>query len=343
MNNDISEIRTWLPTLIIAACIVLAGIVIQKIINAYFRRAAAKDHWKGGLVFLSSLKGMIVLISVIVGIYVGLINSPLPANYLGYMGKIHKVLIILIITIILSRVIKGMLKVYTEREEGITRSLSLFNTIISIVVFSVGGLVGMDSLGISITPLITALGVGGLAVALALQDTLSNLFAGIHITIAHIFRPGDYILLSTGEEGTVTDTNWRCTTLTTQSNNVVVIPNSKLASTSVTNYSLPARSLDISVPFNISYNSDLDKVEKVTLEVAKTVIGEMNLHQSSCTFRVKELSDFAIKCSLSVTAHEFSQQYIMRHNIIKRLHKRFKEEGIEIPFPAQNVYIKKES
>lgn len=343
MKNDITEIRSWLPAIIIAACIICAGIVIQKLINAYFHRLAQKDRWKGGNVFVRSLRGMIVLISVIVGIYVGLINSPLPVTSITWISKLHKVIIILIITIVLGRVLKGMLKAYTEREEGIRRSLSLFNTIISITVYSVGGLVILDSLGISITPIITALGVGGLAVALALQDTLSNLFAGIHITVAHVFRPGDYIVLNSGEEGTVNDITWRCTTLITQSNNVVVIPNSKLASSSVTNYSLPERSLDISVTFNVGFQSDLDKVEKVTLEEVNAVTKEMNLHKTESTFRVKEMGDFAIKCSVSVTAHEFKQQFLLKHNIIKRLQKRFKQDGIEIPLPGRDVFIKKES
>jgi small-conductance mechanosensitive channel len=343
MNTDIDTIKAWIPALIITSGIIAIGIIIQKLIIAYFHRVARKDRWRGGLAFVSSLRGMIVLISVIVGIYVGLINSPLPVNTLQYASKLHRVIIILIATIVIGRVLKGMLRVYTHREEGIKRSLSLFNTIISLLVYSVGGLVILDSLGISITPIITALGVGGLAVALALQDTLSNLFAGIHITVAHILKPGDYILLSSGEEGTVSDITWRCTTLLTQSNNVVVIPNSKLASTIVTNFSLPQKSLDISVPINISYNCDLDKVEKVTLEVVHNVMQEMGVHLSEPTFRVREMTDFAIKCTVAITVHEFTRQYVMRHNILKGLHKRYKQEGIEIPYPTRNVLLKKES
>jgi small-conductance mechanosensitive channel len=343
VNSDINQIRAWLPAIIITAGIIAFGIILQKLAIAYFHRTARKDRWRGGLVFVSSLRGMIVLISVIVGIYVGLVNSPLPQTTLLYVEKFHRVIIILITTIILGRVIKGMFRAYTQREEGIKRSLSLFNTIISITVYSVGGMVVLDAMGISITPIITALGVGGLAVALALQDTLSNLFAGIHITIAHILKPGDYILLSSGEEGTVSDITWRCTTLTTQSNNVVVIPNSKLAATIVTNYSLPEKSLDISVLMNISYNCDLEKVEKVTLDEVCKVMQEMGMQKTDPTFRVKELGEFAVKCGVSVTVHEFKQQYIARHNIIKHLHKRYKQEGIEIAFPARNVMVKKES
>jgi small-conductance mechanosensitive channel len=343
VNSDINEVKAWVPAIIIAGGIIALGIILQKLAIAYFHRAARKDRWRGGLVFVSSLRGMIILISVIVAVYVGLLNSPLPDNDLHYVEKFHRVIIILIITIVLGRVVKGMLRAYTEREEGIKRSLSLFNTIISIVVYSVGGLVIMDAMGISITPVITALGVGGLAVALALQDTLSNLFAGIHITIAHILKPGDYILLSSGEEGTVSDITWRCTTLLTQSNNVVVIPNSKLASTIVTNFSLPERNLDISVLMNVSYDSDLEKVEKVTLDEVCKVMQDNNMHNTDATFRVKEMGDFGIKCGVSVTVHDFKQQYVTKHTILKRLHKRYKQEGIEIAFPIRNVNVKKEN
>lgn len=343
MHTDIDEIKAWIPALIITTGIIAFGIIVQKLIIAYFHRTARKDRWRGGLVFVSSLRGMIVLISVIVGIYVGLINSPLPENYMHYVEKLHRVMIILIVTIVLGRVIKGMFKAYTEREEGIRRSLSLFNTIISIVVYTVGGLIIMDALGISITPIITALGVGGLAVALALQDTLSNLFAGIHITIAHILKPGDYIILSSGEEGTVSDITWRCTTLLTQSNNVVVIPNSKLASIIVTNYSLPQKNLDIVIPFNISYGADLDMVEKVTMEEVNAVLQEMDIQLSDPIFRVREMAEFAVKCTVAITVHEFTKQYKVKHNIIKRLHKRYKKEGIEIPYQTHNVLLKKEN
>jgi len=343
MNTDIDTIKAWVPALIITTGIIAFGIILQKLVLLYLHRLARKDRWKGGLVFISSLRGVIVLISVIAGIYVGLINSPLPISTLQYAGKLHNVIIILIATIVLRRVLKGMLKAYTQREEGIKRSLSLFNTIISISVFSIGGLIILDNLGISITPIITALGVGGLAVALALQDTLSNLFAGIHITVARILKPGDYIVLSSGEEGSVSDITWRCTTLLTQSNNIVVIPNSKLASTIVTNFSLPAKSLDITLPLNISYTNDIEKVEKVTLEVVNSVLQEMDVQLAEPIFRVKEMSDFAIKCGVTFTVHEFMRQYILRHTILKRLLVRYKHEGIEVAFPIRNVTLKKES
>ena len=344
MNNDISFIKDWLPSLIIAASIIAAGIIIQKLIIVLVSRHAQKTRWKGGLVIVSSLRGMIILISILAGSYFGFIESPLPANVTQNVGKLHKVLVVFLVTFIIARILTGLLRAYSNREEGMKRSISLFKTIINIIVYCIGLLVILESLGISITPIITALGVGGLAVALALQDTLTNLFSGIQITAAHIFKPGHYVMLSTGEEGTVTDITWRYTTLLTQSDNLVVIPNSKMAGSIVTNYSLPVRSLSITLNMGISYGSDLDKVERVTLEVAEALMKEMGIENGDPTFRYKEFGPSSINFGISVTVHEFTKQYAMRHNLIKRINKRFKEEGIVIPFPPVNtVYLKKEN
>ncbi|HTA82702.1 MAG TPA: mechanosensitive ion channel family protein [Bacteroidia bacterium] len=333
MNNDLTQLKEWFWPLIITFSIILTGIIVQRLVIVYLQRISKKEKWQGGLVIISSLRGMIILISVLAGIYLGLSVSPLPANVLDTVQKLHKVFEIFIITFITARVLTGLLKAYTLREEGIKRSISLFNSIIKIVVYCIGGLIILQALNISITPIITALGVGGLAVALALQDTLSNLFAGVQLTATHVIKPGEYIILSSGEEGTVNDINWRYTTLITQSNNLVVIPNSKMASTIVTNYSLPAKNLDVSLAFGVSYDSDLDKVEKVTLQVAQVVMNELGVTGESPTFRFKEFGTAAINCSISITVHNFTQQYVMKHNLMKALYKQFKQEGIVIPYP----------
>ena len=106
--------------------------------------------------------------------------------------------------------------------------------------------------------MLTALGVGGLAVALALQDTLGNLFAGLQIVASKQVRPGDYLLLESGQEGSVTDIAWRYTTLRTQSNNLVVVPNAKLGQSIITNFQLPDQPLSVIIEFGVAYSSDLE-------------------------------------------------------------------------------------
>lgn len=342
ITNDITVVKDWFTPMLIAGAIIFAGIVIQRIIIIYIQRLSKKTHWKGGLVLVSSLRGMILLVSVLFAVYFGMTKAPVDEQAVILAHKIHKILLVFLITFVIARVLTGLLKAYSNREESSKSSLSLFKSIINIIVYMLGLLVMLESFGISITPMLTALGVGGLAVALALQDTLSNLFSGIQITLTRTIKPGDYIHLTTGEEGTVLDITWRSTTLVTQSDNMTVIPNSKLATTIITNYSLPKRNLSISVPVGISYGSDLDKVERITLEIGENLMKENGI-ETKPVFRYKEFGGSSINFTLSMDINEFSQQYILRHEFIKRLYKRFKAEGIEIPYPATNVYLKKEN
>jgi small-conductance mechanosensitive channel len=341
ITNDLSVVKDWITPMLIAGAIIVTGIIIQRIIIISIKRFAKKTHWKGGVVLVSSLRGMILLVSVLFAVYFGMTKAPVDEQAVLLAHKIHKVLLVLLITFVIARVLTGLLRAYSNREESSKSSLSLFKSLINILVYTLGILVMLESFGISITPVLTALGVGGLAVALALQDTLSNLFAGIQITLTRTVKPGDYIHLTTGEEGTVLDITWRSTALLTQSDNVTVIPNSKLATTIITNYSLPKKNLSISVPVSISYNSDLDKVERIALEIGATLMQENGI-ETKPVFRYKEFGSSSINFTLAMDINEFSQQYILRHEFIRRLYKRFKAEGIEIPYPATNVYLKKE-
>jgi small-conductance mechanosensitive channel len=341
ITNDITVVKDWFTPALIAGAIILAGIIIQRIIIIYIQRLSKKTHWKGGLVLVSSLRGMILLVSILFAVYFGMAKAPVDEQAVELAHKIHKFLLVFLVTFVIARVLTGLLKAYSYREDSSKSSLSLFKSIINILVYTLGILVMLEAFGISITPMLTALGVGGLAVALALQDTLSNLFAGIQITLTRTIKPGDYIHLTTGEEGTVVDITWRSTTLLTQSDNMTVIPNSKLATSIITNYSLPKKNLSISVPVGVSYTSDLEKVERITLDIGEVLMKENGI-ETKPVFRYKEFGGSSINFTLSMDVNEFSQQYTMRHEFIKRLYKRFKAEGIDIPFPTTSVYIKKE-
>jgi small-conductance mechanosensitive channel len=220
-------------------------------------------------------------------------------------------------------------------------STSIFTHLTQVLVYIIGVLVLLQSLGISITPILTALGVGGLAVALALQDTLSNLFAGIHTIASHKIRPGDYLRLENGQEGYVTDITWRYTTIRMLANNMIIIPNAKLASAVATNFSLPETDMSVPVEVGVSYESDLDKVEAVTIDVARSVMKEIEggIPEFEPFIRYNKFDDSSINFAVVLRGKEFSNQYLIRHEFIKRLQKRYRQEGIEIPFPIRTIRI----
>src|SRR5437764_1007357 len=152
----------------------------------------------------------------------------------------------------------------------------LFWPAVSLVMVSVGGLVLLSSLGIAITPILTALGVGGLAVALALQDTLSNLFAGLHLLADKPIRVGDYVRLSAESvEGHVVDVGWRSTRIRMLQNNIVVVPNKRVAESIITNYDLGETRMAVLIRVRVDYDADAELVERVLVDEATRAVGQV--------------------------------------------------------------------
>ena len=182
----------------------------------------------------------------------------------------------------------------------------------------------------------TALGVGGLAVALALQDTLANLFAGFYLTVAKHIRIGNYIKLSSGEEGYLVDIDWRASRLRQLANNTVLVPNAKLSQSIVTNYDLPDHEIVVTIEASVDYVSDLDQVERIAIEVARdvmrTVQGGVPAFDPLVQFHT--FGDPGIGFSATLRAQKFADQYLIRHEFVKRLQKRFLSEGITIPIKS---------
>ena len=202
----------------------------------------------------------------------------------------------------------------------------------------------LNALGVSITPLLTTLGIGGLAVALALQDTLSNFFSGFYTTMAKNIRVGDFIKLESGEEGYVLDIGWRATKIKLLGNNIVLIPNNKLAQSVVRNYYLPDMELSVLVEVGVHYNSDLELVEKVTLEVAReiqqTVDGAVKNFEPLVRYNAFDSS--SINFNVIMRAGEVLKSYLIKHEFIKKLHQRYKDTGIVIPYPIRAINLDQE-
>jgi small-conductance mechanosensitive channel len=202
-----------------------------------------------------------------------------------------------------------------------------------------GLLVVLNGLGLSITPMLTALGVGGLAVALALQEPLANFFAGVFITLAGQIRVGDYVKLDSGQEGYVVDFSWRSTRLRMLANNLIVVPNAKLAQAIVVNHHLPSRDLAVLVDVGVDYASDLRHVERIVGEVGREVMREVpgGVPDFEPFIRYHTFGDSSINCTVILRAEEFVDQYLLKHEFVKRLHSRFNSEGIVIPFPIRTI------
>jgi small-conductance mechanosensitive channel len=318
------------------------GIIVEKVILARLRKFAKRTSWEGDEIVINSIKGIAILWLGLAGIYLAFSNLPLKPIIGDVMEKVLLVVVLLSATIVLSKIVVGFIGLHGKKTAGGLPSASLFTNITRGVIFAIGLLIILQSLGISITPLITALGVGGLAVALALQPTLSNLFAGLQIIISKQLEPGDWVELDTGAKGFVVDISWRNTTIQELPNNLIVIPNAKLANSVITNFSRPQKKMSVIIQVGVSYDSDLAEVERITKEVAKQVVTEVQggVPEYEPLIRYHTFADFSINFSVIIRVKEFVNKYLVRHEFIKALHKRYNAEGIEIPFPIRTVHMK---
>ena len=258
--------------LIIFGAIFLAGYVVRKILFKRLLNLAGKTTSPLDDVIISAIKGPSLIWLLMLAIYFAIRISGIPEDIADTLGKFLLVSGIFSVTIVINNIVGKVVKIYSREIESTLPVTSLTQNFSRILIFGTGILIILGSLGITITPILATLGVGGLAVALALQDTLSNLFSGFHIMMARQVKVGDFIKLESGEEGYVTDINWRTTRVKMLPNNEVLIPNSRLAQAVITNYYLPDKELAVLVQAGVHYDSDLKKVEKVTCEVAKQVM-----------------------------------------------------------------------
>jgi len=322
----------------------LVGIVVRRTVVARLTRAAAQTRSVLDDVVLAAVRGPVVVWFLIMGVYAALQLVTVSPALTGLIQRILLILLILSITWALATITAALVDAAARRAPEAVPAATLVTNLARIAVLGLGVLVVMQTLGISIAPIVTAGAVGGLAIALALQDTLANLFAGVHILASRQLRPGDYVKLASGEEGYVTDVTWRQTTIRQLPNNIIIVPNSQIASTITTNYYLPEAEMSVLVPVGVDYDSDLEHVERVTIEVAKEVLQEVEggVAEFEPFIRYNTFADFSINFNVVLRAKEYVNQYLLRHEFIKRLHKRFEREGIVIPFPIRTVYMAKQ-
>ncbi|ATL80475.1 MscS mechanosensitive ion channel [Streptomyces malaysiensis subsp. malaysiensis] len=302
---------------------------------------ARATRWSGDDIIVDTLRTLAPWASMAAGVAAAAAALPLTPTVGHDVDQTLVAALILVTTATAARVVADLVRSLALSRSGVAGTATIFVNITRIAVLAMGVLILLETLGVSIAPLLTALGVGGLAVALALQDTLANLFAGVHILASKTVQPGHYIRLSSGEEGYVVDINWRNTAVRQLSDNLVIIPNAKLGNTIMTNFHQPEQQMSVMVQAKVGYGSDLDHVERVTVEVAGKVMsgveGGVVDHEASVRFHT--FGESGIDFSVFLRALEFSDQYLIKHEFMKELHRRFRAEGIEIPLPTRTLVL----
>jgi small-conductance mechanosensitive channel len=337
MTGSVSS-HTWIVAAVYLATGVIGAAVLRRLLTR-LRGKAEQPRWRGGDIVVAFLRLVTPWCLGVGCAWAAVLTLPLRSAYRDDLDHVLLAVIVMVVSLGSAKVAGAAVRAGATSHAGTSGSATIFVSITQVIVWTIGGLVLLDSLGVAITPLLTALGVGGLAVALALQDTLSNLFAGVHILASRKVQPGDFIQLDNGMQGYVVDTNWRSTIIRQLPNNILVVPNSTVASAIVTNYHLPEHEISVSVACGVSYESDLEHVERVTIEVGQEVMREVKgaVPEHEPTVRYNTFGDSGISFNVGLRATDISAQALIIHEFIKRLHSRYRKEGISNSSPSETI------
>jgi len=346
LQQIIEEIRNssflspWLiaPSIFFLSVIVL--LIMKKSTLAIVRaRVAGHTSWVWAETFIEALSPALT-VAIFAG-SVAFLDRMLPLS--PRSDRIFDVAVtgalILALIIFVDRISRRLVERLALRFSVVQGALGLFQGGARGVIIGLGVLIFLDSVGISITPLIASLGVGTLAVALALQDTLANLFAGVYMIAEKPVEAGHFVKLESGEQGHVIRVGWRNTRIRMLNDTVVVVPNSKLASSVITNFSLPNHEFAVSVDLGVDYDSDLEQVEQITLDVAR----ELMTHSDEAIFgfesrmRYHTFADSSVNFTVWLGARDFVSGMKIKHEFIKLLHRRYRNESISMPFPTRTL------
>jgi len=316
-------------------------LVLKRILFGTIKRLSqmTKTHLDDIFVKAADFPIMLLVLASGGAIVERMLPSALNTELTSYFLIGFKAATILAIILFVDRFLNGLIQEYATKIDFLKTSGGVARGFIRVIVLSLGILILLDSFGVSITPIIASLGIGSLAVALALQPTLENFFSGMQIIIDKPFQVGHFIKLESGEEGYVHKIGWRSTWIRLLANNIIVMPNKSLVNAKILNYYYPGQEMSTLIQVGVHYESDLEHVERVTIEVAKETLKQVKggVDDFDAFIRYHTFADFSINFTVILRVHEFVDNYLVKHEFVKNLHKRYAQEGIVIPYPIRAI------
>ena len=340
------------PELVITVAVILANLfmfLIKRIFLRKFLLLTDRTSYFYDSLLAHSLNLPLTILIFVIDIWIlnwlfdkyDIVNE----SYTSSITLASKILLITAAILFLNRFAVGLLANQTQRSDSLRSSTGIIKGIVKGLIVGIGLLIMLGTLGISITPIIASLGITSLAVALALQPTLENFFSGVQLVMDKPIRVGDFIELESKEQGFVERIGWRSTWIKMLPNNTIIVPNSVLAESKIINYFYPSKELSVPVDVGVHYNSDLEHVERVTLEVAKEILvsHEWGIDDYDTFVVYHTFDNSSINFTVMLRAKEYFHRFFIKSAFIKALHKRYAAEGIIIPYPIRAINTDQEN
>lgn len=322
---------------------VVAARIVYFILDKWVHLLTRKTKTDLDDIILDNTKGPVYVILIAAGVYHAIKVLPFIDLYMDYVRGALFTIAVITAAWIIQRIVNILIPRWLVVSKSFEKTPKILSRVINGAVYFIGILIILDHFEVAITPLVTTLGIGGIAVGLALQDTLSNFFAGVHLISDKPIQMGDFIEVECADAsriiGHVEDIGWRSTKIRTLQENIVIVPNAKLAQSVITNDSMPHPALWFSVPCGVSYEMDLDKVERIALDAAnhvkKTIKGVPKDFEPAVRFN--SFGDSNINFNINMQAETFADKFLIAHELIKEVKRRFDKANVEISYPVRKI------
>jgi MscS family membrane protein len=339
------EIQTLIKPLITLGISLILALAINVVLKILLKKAE-KTNTKIDDIILHAIGKPLYILVIVAGIYYAIHQTPYLADLInkyddGY--RYRHFIFIIFFTWIVATLAKRIIKEYgydiaaKTKGDMDDRLVALADMSVMYIVWFIGIIFAMSSLGYEITPLITGMGIAGLAIALAAQNLLSNVFGGVTITIDQLYKVGQRVEMG-GVYGDVFEIMPRYTKIKTLNNTIITIPNAKVINEQIINYSVPDTTVRIKIPVGVAYGTDPKELDEILLEIADKT--PLILKYPKATVRFTEYASSSQNFELIIWVRHYDDRHPVIDHVFREIYLRFKEEGIEIPFNQMDVHIK---
>jgi MscS family membrane protein len=334
----------YLDTILVIIILFVASKLLRFITEKFVKTFTRKTKTKIDDLLLEKTEGISVWLLFFIGIRIFVV----PILESITLDRINNAFIIFFVTFLVVRMVDVLIESWGVSFAKKTKSsvdealISLFHRFSRIIIFIIGGILVLHNFNVVITPFLTSLGIAGIVLGLALQSSLSNIFGGISLILDKNFKTGDVVKLSSGELGTIMDIGLRSTKMKTFDNEMLVIPNGKLADSTIQNYAQPNLYARGIIPFGVEYGSDVDRVRKVVINTLKEfdlIMKNDDEHPIQVLFM--DMGDFALKFEARFWVKSYKDRFQTKVDATESIYKALVKSKIGIPFPTSTVYLKK--
>lgn len=323
----------------------LIALIIFFLIDPVIHRLAKRTETTLDDALVKLLSKPVLLFVFLYGAIDSLLKLNLGLGTQVFLWKVYKVALIIIGVVVVYKIIDAVLEEVAERRGG---EESAFNNVLKPVIeklvavfILIGGLIlGLRMMGMEVTTLLAGAGILGLVIAFAAQDTMSNFFSGMHLLLDRPFKIGETILIESGEYCRVMEIGMRSTKLySIFDHEVIILPNNLIANQKIINLVKPNSQIRNRVEVNVAYGSDVKKVKNILMEVAEKTPNVLTDEGHEPLIRFKEFGDSSLNFTLVIWIDDVDNQWEVMSNIREQVDRRFREEGVTIPFPQRTVWM----